>query len=79
MTINDAVAHCFGDIVFDVLPQGFVYSCTEDGFDPRGQIVWAYPEEPRNIFGTPAPLTAAAVDFLEEKGIAFTHPKELVA
>lgn len=40
------------------LPQGWVNHVTDLGFDPRGQVIWAYPQG--YICGMPMPLTAEA-------------------
>ena len=40
------------------LPQGWVNHVTSQGFDPRGQVVWAYPKG--TIWGLPMPLTTEA-------------------
>lgn len=46
-------------VTFDTtLPQGWVDDVTDRGFDPRGQVVWAYPQG--TIFGLPMPLTEEA-------------------
>ncbi len=46
-------------VTFDVaLPQGWVNHVTSQGFDPRGQVVWAYPQG--YVCGMPMPLTTEA-------------------
>ena len=46
-------------VPFDpTLPQDWVNHTTKLGFDPRGQVVWAYPQG--YIFGLPMPLTHEA-------------------
>ena len=40
------------------LPQDWVNLTTARGFDPRGQVVWAYPRG--TLFGLPMPLTQEA-------------------
>lgn len=52
-------------VTFDTtLPQGWVDDVTDRGFDPRGQVVWAYPQG--TIFGLPMPLTEEAKTALIE-------------
>lgn len=46
-------------VTFDTaLPQDWVNHITKMGFDPRGQVVWAYPRG--TLFGLPMPLTEEA-------------------
>ena len=40
------------------LPQDWVNEVTSKGFDPRGQVVWAYPQG--TVWGLPMPLTVEA-------------------
>lgn len=40
------------------LPQDWVNLTTARGFDPRGQVVWAYPQG--TVWGLPMPLTTEA-------------------
>ena len=46
-------------VPYDIaLPQGWVDDVTDRGFDPRGQVVWAYPQG--TLWGLPMPLTVEA-------------------
>ena len=50
----------YPDITVDsALPQDWVNSCTDAGFDPRPHVVWAYPKG--SIFGEPRPVTLTGV------------------
>ena len=40
------------------LPQDWVNHIISQGFDPRGQVVWAYPKG--TVWGLPMPLTEEA-------------------
>ena len=58
-TKGDLIAQANIQVPFDpALPQDWVNLTTERGFDPRGQVVWAYPQG--YIFGLPMPLTQEA-------------------
>ena len=46
-------------VTFDTaLPQDWVNHIISQGFDPRGQVVWAYPKG--TVWGLPMPLTEEA-------------------
>lgn len=58
-TKGDLIARVAPQVTFDTaLPQGWVDEVTSKGFDPRGQVVWAYPQG--TIWGLPMPLTVEA-------------------
>lgn len=58
-TKGDLIARVDPQVPYDVaLPQGWVNHITSLGFDPRGQVVWAYPKG--SIWGMPMPLTTEA-------------------
>ena len=55
-------------VAYDIaLPQDWVNHVTSLGFDPRGQVVWAYPHG--YIYGMPMPLTEEARTALSGLGI----------
>lgn len=58
-TKGDLIARLDPQVTFDTaLPQDWVNLITARGFDPRGQVVWAYPHG--YIYGMPMPLTEEA-------------------
>ena len=58
-TTGDLVARANLTVDYDTaLPQEWVEIMIGKGFDPRGQVVWAYPRG--YVCGMPAPLTADA-------------------
>ena len=58
-TKGDLIALVSPQVPFDpTLPQDWVNLITDRGFDPRRQVVWAYPHG--YIFGLPMPLTQEA-------------------
>ncbi len=58
-TKGDLIALVNPQVTFDTaLPQDWVDEATYLGFDPRAQVVWAYPKG--SCWGMPMPLTAEA-------------------
>lgn len=58
-TKGDLIDQVRPQVPFDpTLPQDWVNRTTKLGFDPRGQVVWAYPHG--YFFGLPMPLTQEA-------------------
>ena len=58
-TKGDLIDQVRPQVPFDpTLPQVWVNRTTKLGFDPRGQVVWAYPHG--YFFGLPMPLTQEA-------------------
>lgn len=58
-TKGDLINQVDPQVAYDTaLPQEWVDRVTRKGFDPRGQVVWAYPHG--YICGMPMPLTEEA-------------------
>ena len=58
-TKGDLIDQVRPQVPFDpTLPQVWVNHTTKLGFDPRGQVVWAYPQG--TVWGLPMPLTEEA-------------------
>ena len=65
-TKGDLIDQVRPQVPFDpTLPQDWVNLTTERGFDPRGQVVWAYPKG--TAWGLPMPLTTEALIGLHER------------
>ena len=66
-TVGNLAKRLYPDVTFDTaMPQYWVDTMQRDyHFDPRGQVVWGYPNG--SIFGIPLPLTREALTFLTEK------------
>lgn len=59
LTTGDLITLVAPQVAYDTaLPQEWVDRVTQKGFDPRGQVVWAYPHG--YIYGMPMPLTEEA-------------------
>ena len=55
-TKGDLIARVDPQVAYDIaLPQDWVNHITNLGFDPLGQVVWAYPHG--YVWGLPMPLT----------------------
>lgn len=58
-TRGDLIDRVAPQVPYDVtLPQDWVNLTTARGFDPRGQVVWAYPKG--TLYGIAMPLTTEA-------------------
>lgn len=58
-TKGDLIARVDPQVAYDIaLPQDWVNHITNLGFDPLGQVVWAYPHG--YVWGLPMPLTEEA-------------------
>lgn len=59
LTKGDLITLVAPQVAYDItLPQDWVDHITNLGFDPRGQVVWAYPHG--YVFGMPMPVTEEA-------------------
>lgn len=59
-TVGELAEQLYPGMTYDTsLPQEWVNYCTARVFDPRGQVVWLYPD--RDLLGIPAPLTQEAM------------------
>jgi len=57
-TTGELAERLYAGMTYDTaLPQPWVDWCQERGFDPRGRVVWGYP----NNRGIPLPLTVEAL------------------
>ena len=74
LTKGDLITLVAPQVAYDTaLPQEWVDRVTQKGFDPRGQVVWAYPHG--YIYGMPMPLTEEARRHLAElKQAAWEDP-----
>ena len=74
LTKGDLITLVAPQVAYDTaLPQEWVDRMTGQGWDPRGQVVWAYPHG--YVFGMPMPLTEEARRHLAElKQAAWEDP-----
>ena len=59
-SVREMAEKLYPGVTYDTaLPQGWVNEMQALGFDPRGQVIWLYPNG--LLAGQPAPLTAEAM------------------
>jgi len=70
MTIDKLTKELYPGLTYDTaFPESWFREMLLHGFDPRGQVVWAYPAG--TVFGMAAPLTIEARDQLQRLGQAY--------
>jgi hypothetical protein len=59
-TVGQIAEELYRGVTYDTaLPQTWVDTMQNRGFDPRGVVVWGYPEG-NTLYGQPLPLTVEA-------------------
>ena len=70
LNVGETVEELYPGLVYDsALPQEWLDTMIAFEFDPRGQVIWAYPNG--SVIGMAAPLTNEAREHLRRLGQAY--------